>query len=131
MPAGDHTHDQDEIQVRLKEADEECERLREENDRLRGMLGISHSTRNQNVSQSSLNPKSPPPAPSKFTHQKERSRSFGICFAGEKMFLPSGGKGRAASLDICQQVRWIGTPSMLQNRRIGRESGARRGYSSP
>src|SRR6516164_524213 len=58
MPAGDHTHDQDEIQVRLKEAHEECERLREENDRLRGMLGISHPTRNQNVPQSGLDPKS-------------------------------------------------------------------------
>jgi len=39
----------------LKQVLEECKRLREENDRLRAMLGMNHSTTNQTPSQSSPN----------------------------------------------------------------------------
>jgi superfamily II DNA or RNA helicase len=47
MPTSDRTPDQDEPHLRLKEAHEECRRLREENDRLRAMLGVdpNHTTR--------------------------------------------------------------------------------------
>src|SRR5260221_3960007 len=51
MATNDRTPDQDDIQVRLKEAHEECQRLREENDRLRAMLGMDHSLPNQTVAQ--------------------------------------------------------------------------------
>jgi len=84
MPANDHTHDQDEIQVSLKEEHEECQRLREENDRLRGMLGISHSTPDQNVSQSSLNPKSPPPAPTEVYTPERKIALFRNLFRGRE-----------------------------------------------
>jgi len=46
--------DRDETQVRLKQARQECERLREENYRLREMLGIDHSFLDQSTSQNSL-----------------------------------------------------------------------------
>src|SRR2546423_3216371 len=39
----------------LKQVLEECKRLREENERLRAMLGMNHSTTNQTPSQSSPN----------------------------------------------------------------------------
>jgi len=48
---------QDDIQERLKTKQEECQRLREENARLRAMLGIEHSPATGPVSQSVLVPK--------------------------------------------------------------------------
>jgi hypothetical protein len=51
MATNDRTPDQGDIQVRLKEAHEECQRLREENDRLRAMLGMDHFPPNQTVAQ--------------------------------------------------------------------------------
>jgi regulator of replication initiation timing len=41
----------DNIQERLKTMQEECQRLREENVRLRAMLGIDHTATNEPVSQ--------------------------------------------------------------------------------
>lgn len=43
MAINDHIGNQDDMHVRLKAAQQECQRLREENDRLRAMLGIDHS----------------------------------------------------------------------------------------
>src|ERR1700690_3616673 len=40
MPSNDHTPGQEHLQDRLRSTQEECERLREENSRLRAMLGI-------------------------------------------------------------------------------------------
>ena len=51
MATNDRTPDHDDIQVRLKEAHEECQRLRQENDRLRAMLGMDHSLPNHAVAQ--------------------------------------------------------------------------------
>jgi hypothetical protein len=49
--------DQDKIRERLKTAQEECRRLREENVRLRAMLGIDHLPTNDPTSQAALVPK--------------------------------------------------------------------------
>lgn len=51
MANDSHTPGQDDFQMRLKAAQEECQRLREENERLRAMLGIDHSLPNNPVSQ--------------------------------------------------------------------------------
>jgi hypothetical protein len=42
MATNESTPDQDDIQVRLKNANEECQRLREENNRHRDMLGMDY-----------------------------------------------------------------------------------------
>ena len=81
MLANDHMQDQNEIQARLKEAHEECQRLREENDRLRSMLGISHPTPDQ-VSQISLDPKSPRLAPSEVYTPERKIALFRNLFRG-------------------------------------------------
>jgi superfamily II DNA or RNA helicase len=47
----EHTGNQDDMHVRLKAAQEECQRLREENERLRAVLGINQPLPNQAVSQ--------------------------------------------------------------------------------
>jgi len=126
MPAGDHTHDQDEIQVRLKEADEECERLREENDRLRGMLGISHSTRNQNVSQSSLNPKSPLPAPSEVYTPERKIALFRNLFRGrEDVFAVRWeGKGGKSGYLPAGEMDWhaIHAAKPEDRKKVGRKT---------
>ena len=126
MPAGDHTHDQDEIQVRLKEAHEECERLREENDRLRGMLGISHSTRNQNVSQSSLNPKSPPPAPSEVYTPERKIALFRNLFRGrEDIFAVRWeGKGGKSGYLPAGEMDWhaIHAAKPEDRKKVGRKT---------
>lgn len=57
MTMDSHMPGQDNIQERLKTAQEECQRLREENVRLRAMLGIDHSALNEPVSQAVLVPK--------------------------------------------------------------------------
>ncbi|MGB2625734.1 MAG: DEAD/DEAH box helicase family protein [Candidatus Acidiferrum sp.] len=49
MATNDRIPDQRDIQARLKEADEECQRLREENDRLRTILGMDHLAPNETV----------------------------------------------------------------------------------
>jgi len=126
MPAGDHTHDQDEIQVRLKEAHEECERLREENDRLRGMLGISHSTRNQNVSQSSLNPKSPLPAPSEVYTPERKIALFRNLFRGrEDVFAVRWeGKGGKSGYLPAGEMDWhaIHAAKPEDRKKVGRKT---------
>src|SRR5260370_8388583 len=55
--------DQDNPQERLKTAQEECQRLREENARLRPMLGINHSPTTDPLSTRSLPPTLRPPRP--------------------------------------------------------------------
>ena len=126
MPAGDHTHDQDEIQVRLKEADEECERLREENDRLRGMLGISDSTRNKNVSQSSLNPKSPTPAPSEVYTPERKIALFRNLFRGrEDVFAVRWeGKGGKSGYLPAGEMDWhaIHAAKPEDRKKVGRKT---------
>ena len=77
-------HDQEEIQARLEEAHEECQRLREENDRLRGMLGIRHSTPEQSVSQSSIDPKSQRLAPSEVYTPERKIALFRNLFRGRE-----------------------------------------------
>jgi len=126
MPAGDHTHDQDEIQVRLKEAHEECERLREENDRLRGMLGISDSTRNKNVSQSSLNPKSPTPAPSEVYTPERKIALFRNLFRGrEDVFAVRWeGKGGKSGYLPAGEMDWhaIHAAKPEDRKKVGRKT---------
>ena len=126
MPVGDHRHDQDEIQVRLKEAHEECERLREENDRLRGMLGISHSTRNQNVSQSSLNPKSPTPAPSEVYTPERKIALFRNLFRGrEDVFAVRWeGKGGKSGYLPAGEMDWhaIHAAKPEDRKKVGRKT---------
>lgn len=51
MSTSDRTPDQDETQLRLNEARDECQRLREENDRLRAMLAVDHSLPKQTALQ--------------------------------------------------------------------------------
>src|SRR5258708_22719483 len=71
------------------------------------------------------------PSPqAKSTRQKKRSRSFEICFMGAKTLLPFGGKEKAASLATRLLAAWTGVPSVLRNRKIEIEGGARRGYSN-
>jgi len=57
MAMNSHMPGQDDIQERLKTTQEECQRLREENARLRAMLGIDQSPATESVSQSVLVPK--------------------------------------------------------------------------
>ena len=52
-----HRPGQDNIQERLKTVQEECQRLREENVRLRAMLGINHPATSEPLSQAVLVPK--------------------------------------------------------------------------
>lgn len=52
-----HMPSQDNIQEHLKTAQEDCQRLCEENARLRAMLGIDHSDTNEPVSQAAPVPK--------------------------------------------------------------------------
>jgi hypothetical protein len=56
MSITDGTTAQGELQLYLKQVLEDCQRLREEHERLRAMLGLNHSTSNQTVPQGSLNP---------------------------------------------------------------------------
>lgn len=51
MAIDSHTPGQDDIQMRLKAAQQECQRLREENERLRALLGIDPSLSSKPVSQ--------------------------------------------------------------------------------
>ena len=52
MPINGHTPGQERLQDRLRSAQEECERLREENARLRAMLGIPALVRDVTTSNS-------------------------------------------------------------------------------
>jgi hypothetical protein len=130
MPINGDTTGQDDIQVRLKTTQEECNRLREENERLRAILGIDHSHPGKPVSQAVSVTKPSSIATSEVYTPEKKSRSFEICFMGAKTFLPFGGKERAASLATRLLAAWTGVPSMLRNRKIEREWGARRGYSN-
>jgi hypothetical protein len=72
MPINGDTTGQDDIQVRLKTTQEECNRLREENERLRAILGIDHSLPGKPVSQAvSVTKPSSIPASEVYTPEKK------------------------------------------------------------
>src|SRR5262249_16954619 len=83
-------------------ARQERRRLRDENARLRKMLGIDHSLLDQSVSQNNIDPGQRLSPGETFTHRKERSLSSAICFA--RTFSPFRGKEGTANLDIRRQV---------------------------
>ena len=130
MTMDSHRPGQNNIQELLKTVREECQRLREENVRLRAMLGINYSATNEPVSQALPVPNLPHLAQAEFPLQRKRSSSFEIYFVGAMTFLPSGGKGRVANLAIHQLVSWTGVPSMHRDQRSERRSAAIPGCSS-
>jgi hypothetical protein len=79
-----HTPDQDNIQERLKTAQEECQRLREENARLRATLGIDRSTTNEPVSQAVLVPKLSSTGTSEVSTPEKKIALFRNLFRGRE-----------------------------------------------
>jgi hypothetical protein len=65
-----------------------------------------------------------------FVHQRRRSRSFEICFAGAKMFSPFAGKARVANLAIHLPGSRTGVPSMSRDQKSERRLPAKPGFSS-
>ncbi len=76
--------DQDNPQERLKTAQEECQRLREENARLRAMLGIDHSPTNDPVSNGFLVPKLSSTGTSGVSTPEEKIAFFRNLFRGRE-----------------------------------------------
>ncbi len=74
--------DRDSIQEHLKTAQEECRRLREENVRLRVMLGIDHSPINDPASQAALVPKTLSTSASRVSTPEEKIAAFRNLFRG-------------------------------------------------
>lgn len=130
MTMDSHMPSQDNIQEHLKTAQEDCQRLREENARLRAMLGIDHSDTNEPVSQAAPVPKLSSAGTSGVSTPEKRSRSFEIYFVGAKTFSPLDGKGGVANLVIHQLASWTGVPSMHRDRKSERRLPAKPGCSS-
>jgi hypothetical protein len=85
-----HTPDQDNIQERLKTAQEECQRLREENARLRATLGIDRSTTNEPVSQAVLVPKLSSTGTSEVSTPEKKIALFRNLFRGREAKKETG-----------------------------------------
>jgi len=92
MSTTDGASAQDELQ--LKEVREECQRLREENERLRAMLGLNHSTPDQNVAQSSADPKLLLPTSEVYTAERKIA-VFRNLFRGREDVFAIRWEGRA------------------------------------
>jgi len=84
MAMSSRTPDQDNIQERLKTAQGECQRLREENARLRAMLGIDHSPTNDPVSKAVLVPKPSSTGTSGVSTPEEKIAFFRNLFRGRE-----------------------------------------------
>ncbi|MGC2528602.1 MAG: hypothetical protein WA639_12700 [Candidatus Acidiferrum sp.] len=119
--------DQDNIQERLKTAQEECQRLSEENAHLRAMLGINQSPPTNPFHKQSATQSFRPPQKVESPRQRRKSRSFEICFVGVKMFSPFVGKERVANLAIHLPASWTGVPSMSRNQKNERKLPAKQG----
>ena len=76
--------DRDSIQEHLKTAQEECRRLREENVRLRAMLGIDHSPTYDPASQAALLPKTLSTSASGVSTPEEKIAAFRNLFRGRE-----------------------------------------------
>jgi hypothetical protein len=118
------------VAERLKSAEEDCDRLRAENVRLRAMLGIQDS-----VSKEPRSATIPVASVSDGTVVKSSTAEtkialFGACFAVAKTFMQYVGKERMESLAILLPVLWIGTRLMPRDQRIEKRSQKRRGCSN-
>jgi hypothetical protein len=109
---------------RLRSTEEECERLRAENTRLRAMLGIRNSTSGE-YSQTNHpadvvpeNRSDGPPAPEK------KIALFRSLF--RRMHMPFVGREGMAGMAILPPVPWTGAQSMPRGQRIERKSHGRR-----
>ena len=79
-----HRPGQSNIQELLKTVREECQRLREENVRLRAMLGINYSATNEPVSQVLPVPKPPSPGTSGVSTPEKKIVLFRNLFRGRE-----------------------------------------------
>jgi superfamily II DNA or RNA helicase len=79
-----HRPGQDNIQDRLKTVQDECQRLRQENVRLRAMLGIDHPATNEPVSQAVLVPKLSSTGTSEVSTPEKKIALFRNLFRGRE-----------------------------------------------
>jgi len=121
-----HTPGQDDIQVRLKTAQEECHRLREENDRLRAILGIDRSLPNKPVSQAVSGTKPSSIATSEVYTPEKKIALFRNLFHGrEDVFaLRWEGKGGKSGYSPAGSMDWraIHAAKPEDRKRVGRKT---------
>ncbi len=79
-----HRPGQDNIQDRLKTVQDECQRLRQENVRLRAMLGIDHPATNEPISQAVLVPKLSSTGTSEVSTPEKKIALFRNLFRGRE-----------------------------------------------
>lgn len=87
----------EDLQAQLDKALEECERLREENERLRILLGFSPREESPNIQVADsqlLNPTPENLVVTKYSSPKEKIALFRSCSLEEKMCTLSGGRER-------------------------------------
>jgi len=125
MQIDDQPPSQENPQDRLRSTEEECERLRKENVRLRAMLGIPelvgglttlHSGSDREESAKANGPSTP----------EEKSYCFGASSVGVKTFMQSDGKEGEGKRVIRQLGSWTGVPFTQQEPESVNGSRARR-----
>lgn len=97
----------DDIEIKLKEALAECARLREENERLKMLLGVQEETPPAQLAPAVITNDSPPDA---------KIVLFRSLFRGREDVYLSAGKERTASLVILQLVQMNGIECCAGNR---------------
>jgi hypothetical protein len=126
MATNESTPDQDDIQVRLKNANEECQRLREENNRLRDMLGMDYFLPNHTVAQTT--PVTMPAliATSEVHTPERKIALFGNLFRGrEDVFaIRWEGKGGKSGYSPAGAMDWraIHAAKPEDRKRVGRKT---------
>src|SRR5258708_7711325 len=113
MAMDSHMPSQDNIQERLKTAQEECQRLREENAHLRAMLGIDRSATNEPASQAVLVPKLSSTGTSEVSTPEKKIALFRNLFRGrEDVFaIRWEGKGGKSGYSPAGGMDWRGPPA--------------------
>ncbi len=126
MTINGHTPGQDDIQVRLKTAQEECHRLREENERLRAILGIDHPLPSKPVSQAVSVTKPSSIATSEVYTPEKKIALFRNLFHGrEDVFaLRWEGKGGKSGYSPAGSMDWraIHAAKPEDRKRVGRKT---------
>lgn len=126
MPIRGDTTGQDDIQVRLKTTQEECNRLREENERLRAILGIDHSLPGKPASQAvSVTKPSSIPASEVYTPEKKIALFRNLFHGREDVFaLRWEGKGGKSGYSPAGSMDWraIHAAKPEDRKRVGRKT---------
>src|SRR5260370_14211514 len=115
--------DQYELEERVKTAQAECERLREENVRLRAMLSIHDPVLEH------LSPSAPGSAPTPLhcssiteaSTPEQKIALFEASFAGERTSTPCAGKEKVVRLGIPRLASWTGSPFKQLDRKNERK----------